>query len=57
MTCDVLPVVIHASPEPEDGQRDETLAIVHQLVDGAHALGDDHVAFVVPRYLKVVINF
>ena len=52
LASDVLPVVIRRGAEPEDGDSVEPLAVLHELVQGPHALRDDHVAFVEPGDLR-----
>lgn len=52
LASDVLSVVSARSPEAQDRHGVEPLAVLKQLVEGPHALGDDHVALVEPGYLK-----
>ena len=52
LASDVLPVVIRRGAEPEDGDSVEPLAVLHELVQGPHALRDDHIAFVEPGDLR-----
>ena len=49
---DILAVVAAAGPEAKHGHGLEPLPVLQELVQGPHALGDDHVAFVEPGDLE-----
>ena len=49
---DILAVVAAGGPKAKDRHGLEPLPVLQQLVEGPHALGDDHVALVEPGDLQ-----
>jgi hypothetical protein len=47
----VLAIVCDRGPEPEDGDGDEPLAVLHQLVQRPHPFRNHHIPFVEPSDL------